>query len=423
MGNAVIDLGEVPREAPAVIVSDRLVPRRALLTLLSIVLLVQVAAGAAPAAARRPVIVPARLGDTMFLDADRMMMVAGSATLVAQVSRRVVSTYALPSAKLLSRTTVTVSGSINQVLLAASTVVASYQIDASGTWATVAVAEGTDQTRWRQTSRLIAISPAENLVLLGTDDAVRGVDLLTGATRWSLRRPADGYIAETGWADDYPRWLVLLTDSGRLESRDPHTGALIATRIVPPRPGRSNGLIWPVDDLVMADDGGPGFGAYRLPGLTPLWHTDADLSKTWMQAGCGRMICTFRHQRGMTAINPETGHELWHSDLWAYAEGIGNYLLATKAEGPGLWVLDPATGRSRGDFGRWEYLAPTGDGRFYAKLDAHDDYLVHYAVLDPATLSVRLIGTAEEVSNSCQVTAGLFICRLIDASVAMWPLL
>jgi hypothetical protein len=422
VSDAVIDLGEVSREAPAPVVPDRLTPHRALLALLSIVLLVQVAAGAAPAAARKPVIVPARLGDTMFLGDDRMMMVSGSATLVSQVSTRTVSTYALPSAKLLSRTMVTVSGSVNQVLLAASTVVASYQVDASGTWATVAVAEGTDRTRWRQTSRLIAISPAEKLVLLGSDDAVRGVDLLTGATRWSLRRPVDGYIAETGWADGFPRWLVMLTDSGRLESRDPHTGALLATRVVPPRPGRSNGLIWPVDDLVMADDGGPGFGAYRLPGLTPLWHTDADLSKTWMQAGCGRMICTFRHQKGMTALDPETGRELWHSDVWAYADGIGNYLLATKAEQPGLWVIDPVTGRTRGDFGRWEYLAATGDGRFYAKLDVRGDYLVHYGVLDPATLTVRLMGTAQDVSNSCQATSGLFVCRLVDASVAMWPL-
>ncbi|WP_127506706.1 PQQ-binding-like beta-propeller repeat protein [Actinoplanes solisilvae] len=422
----VIDLGEVRREAPATVVPERLLPHRALLALLSIALVVQVAAAAAPVPAPRPVIVPARLGDTMFLAHNRMMMVSGSATVVAQVSRRTISTYALPSAKLLTRTTVTVSGAINQVLLAGETILTSYQVDASGTWATVAVTKGTDQTRWRQTARLIAISPEDELVLLGTDDAVRGVDLLSGATRWSLRRPTDGYIAEAGWVGDYPRWLVLLNESGRLETRDPRTGALIATRVVPSRPGRANGLIWPVDDLVMADDGGPGVGAYRLPGLTALWHTDADLSTTWTQVGCGRLICAFLHQRGMTALDPATGRELWHSDRWAYAEGIGDYLLATRAERgldePGLWVIDPATGRPKGDFGRWEFLAPTGDGRFYAKLDVRGEYRVHYGVLDPATLSVRLLGTVEDVSDSCQATAGLFICRLIDASVAMWPL-
>ncbi|HET6479002.1 MAG TPA: hypothetical protein VFG35_03020 [Actinoplanes sp.] len=422
----VIELGDVARAAPVLVESDRLVPRRALLAVLSVALLAQVTAGTPQPAAAAPTIVPARLGDTMFLGDERMVLVSGSAWIVAQANRRVVSSYELPSARLVSRTTVTVSGGINQVLLADETVVVSYQVDASGVWATVAVTEGTDQTRWRHTARLIAVAPAEGLVLLGSDEEVSGVDLRTGRARWSLPRPRYGYIAETGWVGDYPRWLVLLSDSGRLESYDPHTGALIATRTVAPRAGHVNGLIWPVDDLVMADDGGPGFGAYRLPDLTPLWHTDADISKTWMQAGCGRLICTFRHQRGMTAIEPRTGRELWRSELWAYAAGIGDFLLATRAERgvdePGLWVIDPATGQSRGNFGRWEYLAATGDGRFYAKLDVRGSYLVHYAILDPATMSVRLLGTADEVSNSCQAVAGLFICRLVDASVALWPL-
>ncbi|MCY1140231.1 PQQ-binding-like beta-propeller repeat protein [Actinoplanes sp. Pm04-4] len=427
MTNEVIELGEVPREAPPVAVeADRLVPRRALLALVSVALLALLTAAAPLPVMQAPTVVPARLGDTMFLGGDRMLLVSGSRTLVAQVSRRVVRTFALPGARLLSSTTVTVSGSVNQVVLAGDTMVASYQVDASGIWAAVAVAEGTDQTRWRRTAQLIAVSPADNLVLLGTDNAVSGVDLLTGATRWTLPRPADGYIAETGGAGDFPQWLVLLTDSGRLESHDPHTGALIAARTLPPRPGRANGLVWPVDDLVMADDGPAGFGAYRLPGLTPLWHTNADLSSSWMQAGCGQLICTFQHQRGMTAIDPGTGRELWRSGYYAYAEGVGDFLLATRAERgldePGLWVLDPRTGKVRGNFGRWEFLAPTGDGRFYAKLDVRGSFVLHYGILDPATLSVRLLGTADDVSNSCQAASGRLICRLVDANVALWPL-
>ncbi|MBM2617798.1 PQQ-binding-like beta-propeller repeat protein [Actinoplanes sp. LDG1-06] len=427
MANGVIELGEVPRETPAAALgTDRLMPRRALMTLLSIVLLA-VPAGAAPIPQLdRPTVVPARLGDTMFLAGDRMMLVSGSATLVSQISHRVVRSFALPSARLLSTTTVTVSGGINQVVLAGDTVVVSYQVDASGTWATVAVEEGTDRTRWRSTSRLIAVSEADGLVLLGTDTAVTGIDLSSGKARWRLVRPTDGYIAETGWDADYPRWLVLLTDSGRLESHDPHTGALLAARTLPPRPGRANGLIWPVDDLVMADDGAPGFAAYQLPGLTPLWHTDADLSGSWMQAACGQLICTFRQQRGLTAIDPDTGRELWENPDWAYAEPVGGRLLATRAErgvdDPGLWVIDPATGQALGNFGGWEFLAPAANGSFYAKLDVRGEYLVHYGLLDPDTLSVRVLGTVDDVSNSCQTTAGLLICRLIDASVAMWPL-
>ncbi|MBU2662372.1 PQQ-like beta-propeller repeat protein [Actinoplanes bogorensis] len=426
MSNTVIELGEVPREAPAAVEVDRLVPRRALLTLLSIVLLAAVAAAAPVPALSRPTIVPARLGDTMFLDGDRMMLVGGSTSQASQVSRRAVTAYALPDAHLLSRTTVTVSGGINQVLLAADTVVVSYQIDASGTWATVAVAEGTETTRWRRTARLIAVSVPDALVLLGSDEAVTAVDLRSGTVRWTLARPSDGFIAESGWAGDYPRWLVLFTDSGRMESHDPRTGELLATRTLPPRAGRANGLVGPVDDVVMAGDGTPGLTAYRLPGLAPMWHTGADLSRSWMQAACGRLICMFRQQSGLTAIDAESGRELWDDPSWAYAEPAGAYLLATRTdrdiEDPGLWVLDPATGTPLGDFGRWEYLAPAGAGRFYAKLDVRGTYLVHFGVLDPARRTVRIIGTADDVSNSCQVAAGLLICRLVDASVAMWPL-
>ena len=425
MSNTVIELGEVPRETPAVVEPDRLVPRRALLTLLSIVLLTALAAAAPVPARSRPTIVPARLGDTVFLDGDRMMLVGGSTSPASQVSRRAVTAYALPAARELSRTTVTVSGGINQVLLAADTLVVSYQIDASGTWATVAVAEGTETTRWRHTARLIGVSVPDALVLLGTDEAVTAVDLRSGVSRWTLRRPSDGYIAESGWDGGYPRWLVLFTDSGRMESHDPRTGELIARRTFPPR-GRAGGLIWPVDDVVLAGDGSPGLAAYRLPGLVPMWHTDADLSGSWMQAACGSLICTFRQQSGLTAIDAGTGRELWESPAWAYAEPAGAYLLATRTDRdagtPGLWVLDPATGMPLGDFGQWQYLAPAGDGRIYAKLDVHGTYLVHFGVLDPARRTVRILGTADEVSNSCQTTAGLLICRLVDASIGMWPL-
>ena len=427
MTQHLIDLGEVSQEPPAPAAGPgRPAPRRGLLAVLSLVL-VAVLAGAAPQPRPlTPVVVPARLGDTLFLTGDRMFLVSGSTAVGSAMRQRMISIYALPAVRLLGRTTVTVSGAVNHVALAGDTLLVSYQMDASGTWAVVAAAAGTGRTLWRRTARLVGVSAADRLALVATDDEETATDLVTGRTRWTLTRPANGYVAETGGDGSYPQTLTMITDAGVLQTRDAHTGAVVAERAgVLPR-GRTNGVLWTADDLVMVDDGNRGVAAYRLPGLAPVWHSAIDLSRSWMQNGCGRLLCAFHYRQGMTALDPASGREVWRSDFWAYAEPVGAYLMAARAERtldePGLWILDPATGRALGDFGRWDYLGPAGGGRFYGKIDVRGEYRVHYGVLDPATRGIRVLGTADEVSNSCQTAAGLLVCRLIDASVALWPL-
>ena len=426
MTQPLIDLGEVSsREPSAAAESGRPAPVRGLLAALSLVLVALLAGGVPQPRLPTPIVVPARLGDAMFLSGDRMFLVSRTTVVGSEVRQRVVSTYALPSVRLLGRTTVTVSGAVNQVLLAGDTMLVSYQVDASGTWAVVAAAAGTGRTLWRRTARLVGVSPADGLVLIATDHHEMAADLTTGRLRWTLTRPANGFVAESGGDGSYPAWLAVLTDAGVLQTRDTRTGAVLAQRSGVLPPGRTTGALWTAGDLVMVDDG-RGVAAYRLPGLAPVWRGTIDLSRSWMQNACGPLLCAFHYQRGMTALDPATGRELWRSDLWAYAEPVGGYLMATRADRtvdePGLWILDPRTGRKLGDFGRWDYLGPAGDGRFYGKVDVRGEYRVHYGVLDPATLRVRLLGTADEVSNSCQTAAGLLVCRLIDASVALWPL-
>jgi hypothetical protein len=128
----------------------------------------------------------------------------------------------------------------------------------------------------------------------------------------------------------------------------------------------------------------------------------------------------------MTALDPATGRQLWSSERWAYAAPAGKFLLAnanqSEADVPKLWVLDPATGRVLGNFGDWQGIGPAGDGLIYGKLDIRGAYVMWYGVLDPATRRVRILGRADRVSGGCETGAGVMMCRLVDASIAVWRL-
>ncbi|MFF5293204.1 PQQ-binding-like beta-propeller repeat protein [Paractinoplanes globisporus] len=429
MSNAVIDLGEVPdrRATPAEMPMRRPpVPYRALLAALSVVLLVLLGGATYQHPPPAPTVIPAKLGDTFTLDGDRMYVIAaGGVDSFDAVRDRVVTTYRLPSMRLLSRTTVSVAGTVVGVQQAGDTVIVGYQLDASGNQETVAYPVGGGTVLWRRPDRFVAASVADGTALLSTADGDVAVDLATGQERWRVPRPTDGFVAESGVGNGFPDWVVVLSDSGRLETWDAHTGQRRATASVPGAADRITGMIWPVSQyLLIAEDGG--YDGYRLPGLQRLWHTTVDLRQSWMQSDCGSVICTFRQQQGMTVLDPADGHALWDSDRWVYAEPLGPYLLATastvESDVPELWVLDPRTGRALGNFGAWQGLAPAGNGLIYGKRDVRGSYQVFYGLLDPADRSVDVLGLADRVSGGCETSAGVLVCRLIDASVAVWRL-
>jgi outer membrane protein assembly factor BamB len=271
---------------------------------------------------------------------------------------------------------------------------------------------------WRRPAGLVAVSAADRLVLVVSPRAVTGVDPATGAERWSV--PGAGFTA-AGRADDYPRWFVT-TGSGRLRAYDARTGALTATVAT------AEGLPGAVGDLLLVEHGAAGLTAYHLPDLTRLWFSDVDLSQSWTQTSCGAVICAFRPQRGVTALDPATGRQLWTAERWTFAEPAGPYLIATVLNhGPGepqQWILDAATGRVTGDFGPWQALgAGPSPGLLYGKRDnPGGGYVVWYGVLDPRTGRASILGAAQRVSVDCEVTADVLICRLVDASVAVWNL-
>jgi hypothetical protein len=430
MSNVLIDLGEVPK--PRDVAAGTVPPRppfpfRIVLGALSLVLLTLLTGAVHLVRPDPPTVISARLGDLTFITGDDLAVVSsGRQTPGTKVQNRQVTMYTLPGGRLISSTLVAVSGGVTWVWRGRGVILVTYQVDTTGTWAVVAAAENTEQTLWRREARWVGASAADGLVVLSSDQAELGVDLTTGRTRWTVPHPPDGYTTPAGSDDGFPQWLVTLTDSGRLETRDPHTGGIVAETALPRLPGRANGLMWAIDDLILMQNGGHTFDAYHVPGLTKAWTTDADLTQSWTEGDCGRLLCAFRMQRGLVVVDAATGHLVWTADRWAYAEAAGRYLLASeldrRADEPAVWVLDPGTGRVLGNFGAWEVRGLGTDGTVYGTLEIPGTTEIFYGTLDPATSHIHILGRGSGVSGSCEVGPDVLLCRLVDASIVLWPL-
>ncbi|WP_203815928.1 outer membrane protein assembly factor BamB family protein [Paractinoplanes ferrugineus] len=398
-------------------------PYRAVLGAITLVLVAALGGAAGQAPPRAPAIIPAGLGDETFLYGDRLYLIAsGRAEGDETTQNRVVTTYQLPEARVIARTTIAVTGAVLGLEQIGDVLVLGYQFNTDGRQGVVAQAVGATTPLWRKTARFVQAATADGIALLDDGAGLIAVDVRTGALRWRVPGPAGGLLTPDGGPDGgYPRWLVLGSDSGQLATWDARTGRPLASTTLP----TAAGLMWPVGDLVMVDVGN-GYDAYRLPGLDRLWHTATDLSQSSVETDCGVIICMFRQQRGMTAVDPATGRAVWRSERWGYAEPFGSYLLAGAGpETPALSVLDPATGQVLGDFGDWQSLGPAGGGRLYGKKDAKGQYRIWYGLLDPATRQVEYLGTAERVSGNCQtapIADPVLVCRLVDASYAVWHL-
>jgi hypothetical protein len=436
VGDVLIDLGEqhgrLPSESLAPL--DRPHGFRAALAALSAALLVGLGGAADAPAPVGPVLVPARLGDTMFVEESRLYVVgSGLDPQGSPVQRKIVSMYGLPGGELLSRTTIAVTGAIFQVTSVAETVLVTYQVDTVGAEATVALRAGTDRAIWRAPARLVSVSAADNLVLLSDnspydgDQHWYGIDLATGRTRWSYEQPAQGHTTEAGHIDGFPSRLITATTAGHIEVRDTVTGKLVSEGDVTARPGwsRRGITVWPTGDLVLIGGLG-GITAYTLAGLQPRWHSTVELFGRWVQ-DCVDAICVFGYRGGVQALDPATGRVRWAADRWTGAVEAGPYLLVNGDQGlegryP-LAVVEPVTGLVHGDFGSWRFAGPArADGTVVGLRQRIGDDVVFYALLDPATLAVRVLGAATAVSGDCQATTDVLVCRRIDAGVAIWPL-
>jgi PQQ-like domain len=434
----VIDLGELPQrgQSPAAAPATRPpFPYRAVLGGLAVILVALCAGAARREGPPTPTVIAARLDDTTFVAGDRLFVVgAGTDPSGPAPQNKTISAYALPAGTLLSRTTVAVSGAIFDVVAVADTILVSYQVDTVGTEATVAFAAGTDRALWRHPARLLAVSARDGLVLLRENSPQLGnlhwygIDLATGATRWALDQPALGYTTEADYRDGFPARLVTAGVDGRVDVRDTASGTVLARATVPvPRDWSRGGIsMWAVDDMVLLG-GRAGTTAYALADLSRRWTTTLDLAEQYVLPHCDNGICVVGAFNGVQVIDSATGRQRWASDRWGILDPAGAYLLASNSQRPAgqqpLAVVDPLTGRQHGDFGAWRVTGdPRPDGTIIGLRRYPGQDVVWYAVLNPATLTMRLLGAAQRVTDDCRTTQDVLICRRLDASVGLWRL-
>ncbi len=437
MRDVVIDLGELPHGTQERVrpTARPPLPVRPVMVAAAIVLLAMLTGAVRTPAPSGPAIIPAQLGDTTFTARDRYFVVTpADQRATSRLQNKIISMYALPDANLLFRTPVTVSGAIIQVDAIGDVVLVSQQVDTVGGQATTAVAAATGRLLWRHSSRLIGASPSGRLaLLLDTSSGAGplrwyGVDPASGVTLWSQEEPVTGSTDLAYGSGDTPARLVTATVAGELTVRDPETGAVTASAVVPAPPEwRLRGLnIWIVDDLVLLG-GREGITAYDLTDLRARWESPFDLTQVFVLPVCGDAICLFGRFGGLKVIDPATGLLRWGTEEWASARRVGPYLLASGNEQPEgeepLVVLDSRSGNRHGSFGVWFPVGnPLPDGRIIGVRELPAEQRVWFAALDPGTLTVRVLGVADGVTGDCDVTSDVLICRRLDSSVGVWRL-
>ena len=438
VSNVLIDLGELPPQGQRRSLpfgAGRPIPYRAVLGALAVVLLGLLGGATYLPPPPGPTIIAAMLADTTFLSGNRLFVVStADDPFGSVVHNKIVSAYALPAGTLLSRTNVAVTGAIFDVTAVGDTLLVSYQVDTVGAEATVAIVAGTEHALWRHPARLLSVSGPAGLVLLRENSPQfgslhwYGVDLATGATRWSLDQPVFGYTIEALDHDGFPTRLVTADATGHLEVRDAHTGVLTAKADVPaPADWRDRGIsMWAADDMVLVG-GRSGTTAYALADLSKRWTNSVDLSERYVLPHCDSAVCVVGSFAGVQVLDPLTGRQRWASDEWSALQQVGAYLLADGPVGGPVAepqaVVDPVTGRQHGDFGAWRSKGdPRPDGTVIGLRQRPGDDVLWYASLNPATLAIRVLGAAERVSGDCQTTPDVLVCRRLDASVGIWPL-
>ena len=265
---------------------------------------------------------------------------------------------------------------------------------ARGARVTTARSARTGQPLWRRPERVyaagdaaVAVSEVRSASEPGqrVEGTVHGVDLITGATRWSIPVPSTAVLRVLPGT---PGRLLLVQDDGVARLLDARDGTEHGRGRLPPADyGPDNPQVADGHLVLRHPSGGAvALTGYDLPGLTPRWQVPVQPGELTLRS-CQGLICG-QDEHGRWAIDAGTGERVWTWSAGARWHSVAGPRLATEP----LVLLGMAAD------GKRALVATVG----------RDGHRVS-AVLPAGLTDCRRVGTG-------------LICRDGTARVTLWPL-
>jgi hypothetical protein len=222
---------------------------------------------------------------------------------------------------------------------------------------------------------------------------------------------------------------VVVESTGHVVVRDLETGRVTVTGQLAESASPTWTPVFQVAGGLLLADGSSGgrrmVSAYGLDALDLRWRAELNVSTEFISADCGGALCVFARSGGLRVIDPDTGQTRWADPRWVIAETISGRLLAHawQLPGPDSWsaVIDPQTGSALLDLGLWTTLHTVRPGRDLTavRVDSRSGR-AWFGVVDLTDLTVRVLGSALDVSGDCRAGSGWFVCRRLNASIGVW---
>jgi outer membrane protein assembly factor BamB len=235
---------------------------------------------------------------------------------------------------------------------------------------------------------------------------LRGINLDTGATAWSVRVAGSVEVFTTG--------QLLVLEAGRLTLRSATTGAVLRTTDLPPLSGQdpdSGQLVG--DEMLVSygagDSKSRSLVAYSVRTFRSLWLVPEAPTQA-SPAVCVELICADQ-AAGTSVLDPATGRTLWRTPGLELVRIGGDVLELDPSSGEPVKVVDPVNGNQRLSLSGWKFdVAVSADGPLLLRrTDASRSS--EFVVVDDDPAQLRPLGASRGVVSDCAADDQFVVCR------------